>query len=133
MIRLLAVLLLLPLAGNAMADDDVAGCDGSSQPEMTKCVWDAYRKADDELNTLWPEVLATIKPTDDLPETAAKDWKARLLAAQRAWATFKHEDCEGATAYEWYGGSGANAAVGACLYSLTRARIDDLKSRYTDK
>ncbi len=57
-------------------------------------------------------------------------WKARPLAALRAWVTFKDQDCNGAVAYEWLGGTGANAAVGACLFTHTRARTDDLRQRY---
>ena len=52
------------------------------------------------------------------------------MAAQRAWVTFRDEDCNGATAYEWHGGSGAIAAVGACLYEATVARTEDLRARY---
>ena len=55
------------------------------------------------------------------------------MAAQRAWATFKEEDCEGAVAHEWYGGTGANTAVGSCLYTHTQARIDDLRRRYLQR
>ena len=116
------------LGGSASADI-LAECDGTTV-EMTKCVWDAYEEADAELNALWPDILAGITPSDGMPAEAARAWKGGLIAAQRAWVTFKEQDCEGAVAYEWYGGTGANTAVGACLYEHTRARIDDLRERY---
>ena len=120
--------LALGLGGSASADI-LAECDGTTV-EMSKCVWDAYEEADAQLNALWPAVLAGIQPEDWMPEDAAQNWKDSLIAAQRAWIAFKEEDCEGAGAYEWYGGTGANTAVGACLYEHTRARIDDLRERY---
>jgi uncharacterized protein YecT (DUF1311 family) len=124
----LALILWLPLCSSAFAQA-LADCDGTTV-EMTKCVWDAYEEADAELNALWPEVLAGVRPNEGMPEAAADDWKSSLRAAQRAWVTFKEQDCEGAVAHEWYCGTGANSAVGACLYEHTRARIDDLRQRY---
>jgi uncharacterized protein YecT (DUF1311 family) len=100
---------------------------------MTQCIWERYEAADKQLNAVWKQVLATINPSDFMTAEQAAEWKARLLAAQRAWVTFKDEDCNGAVAYEWLGGTGANAAVGACLYAHTRARIDDLRVRYLDR
>ena len=129
---LAAATLLFAGLGTAWAEDALDQC-GGSNVEMTQCILDAYKAADDELNEVWPQVLATIEPSDALPAKAAAEWKGHLLAAQRAWAAFKQEDCEGATAYEWFGGSGADAAVESCLYTVTRARIDDLKSRYLEK
>jgi uncharacterized protein YecT (DUF1311 family) len=125
-LRLLAAALLLAAPLPAAADPE---CDGSNA-EMTACAWQAYQDADAELNQMWPEVLATIQSSDWLPADAAAEWKQHLIAAQRAWVKFKEEDCNGATAYEWYGGTGANAAVASCLYEKTRARIDDLRARY---
>jgi uncharacterized protein YecT (DUF1311 family) len=127
-----AALLSLPfllLAVPATAQD-LEQCDGPNVV-MTKCIWDAYEAADAELNDVWGEVLATIKPEEGyMPEEAAKEWKDHLVAAQRAWVTFKEEDCNGAVAYEWYQGTGANAAIGTCLFQHTVARTQDLRDRY---
>lgn len=114
---------------NKAAEDALAECDGPT-PVMNACIFEKYEAADRELNQVWQQVLATIEPSDYLPADAAEEWKQHLLAAQRAWVTFKEEDCNGATAYEWYGGTGANAAVGSCLYATTVARTEDLKLRY---
>jgi uncharacterized protein YecT (DUF1311 family) len=126
----LAAPLVLALAGPAAAQDE-PDCDGNNV-ELTACVWDAYKKADAELNTVWKKVLATIEPSEYLPADAARTWKDDLVAGQRAWVTFKEKDCD-AVAYEWYGGSGANMAVGDCLYGHTVARTRDLKQRYLDR
>jgi uncharacterized protein YecT (DUF1311 family) len=128
----LALALLSPLSAPAAADiwDD---CGNGPNVVMTQCIWERYEAADKELNAAWKDVLATIAPSDFMTAAQAAEWKARLLAAQRAWVTFKDEDCNGAVAYEWLGGTGANAAVGACLYAHTRARIDDLRVRYLNR
>jgi len=126
---LLSVPLLLAFAVPATAQDVPDCANASSNVEITACVWDAYKRADAELNTVWKQVMASIQPEDYIPADAVKAWKDDLLAAQRAWITFKEKDCD-AVAYEWYGGSGANMAVGSCLYQHTVARTNDLKERY---
>jgi uncharacterized protein YecT (DUF1311 family) len=130
---LFALPLLLAVASPASALD-AAQCNSlASNAEMTNCVWEEYKKADAHLNAVWKQVMAAI-PTrsGDLPADAAEAWNDDLLAAQRAWITFKEKDCA-AVAYEWYGGSGANLAVGDCLYGHTAARTRDLEERYLSR
>jgi uncharacterized protein YecT (DUF1311 family) len=128
---LLSISLLFPFAFAVPATaQDIPDCaNASNNVEITACVWDAYKRADAELNAVWKQVMASIQPEDYIPVDAVKQWKDDLLAAQRAWITFKEKDCD-AVAYEWYGGSGANMAVGSCLYGHTVARTNDLKERY---
>jgi uncharacterized protein YecT (DUF1311 family) len=131
--RHLLALALLPALSVPAAADIWDECGDGPNVVMTQCIWERYEAVDKELNAVWKEVLATIKPSDFMTAEQVAEWKARLLAAQRAWVTFKDEDCNGAVAYEWLGGTGANAAVGACLYAHTRARIDDLRVRYINR
>ncbi|HMN86339.1 MAG TPA: DUF1311 domain-containing protein [Bauldia sp.] len=130
--------LAAPAAGRAADWDippaDVDCPDATSNVEMATCADAAFKKADAELNAVWKEVLATIKPdggtiTDDI----AAAWKADLVAAQQAWVTFKDKDCNGARSYEYWGGSGRGLAVTSCLYEYTAARVADLKARYLDR
>jgi len=123
----IAVLLFLPAPAAA---DIWEECGSGPNIVMTKCIWERYEAADIELNAIWKQVLATIAPTEFMPAEKADEWKAKLLNAQRAWVTFKEEDCRGALAYEWFGGSGAGAAIGACLHAHTSARTKDLRDRY---
>jgi uncharacterized protein YecT (DUF1311 family) len=130
---ILALTALAATSGLAFADDgDISECDGAT-PVMTKCIWDHYDAADKELNQVWRQALATIQPSDYLPPEEATKWKEELTAAQKAWVTFKERDCNGAVAYEWYGGTGANGAVGTCLFEHTVARTTDLKARYLER
>lgn len=87
-------------------------------------------KADAELNAIWPQVLASVDQADYLTPEQRAAWKAELHDAQRAWVQYKEHDCNGAVLYEWWGGSGAGGAISSCLLAHTKARTDDLKSRY---
>jgi uncharacterized protein YecT (DUF1311 family) len=58
--------------------------------------------------------------------------KATIVAAQKAWVSFKESDC-GAVQYEWWGSSGAGIAETSCLYARTAQRVEDLKERYLDR
>jgi uncharacterized protein YecT (DUF1311 family) len=127
----MGVLTITPAA--ALAADDLATvCDQDTNVAMTQCITEHALAADKELNALWPQVLKKIAAADYLGAAERKAWRDDIVAAERAWATFKDKDCKGAMAYEWYGGSGAGAAMGACLYDKTTARIEDLKARYLD-
>jgi uncharacterized protein YecT (DUF1311 family) len=125
-------LLLAASLGTAAAQSPPDCANATSNVEMTDCAWKAYKATDAELNVVWKHVMATIEPDDFLPDDAAKTWKDDLLSSQRAWITFKEKDCD-AVAFEWYGGSGANLAVGSCLYNHTVQRTNDLKSRYLNR
>jgi uncharacterized protein YecT (DUF1311 family) len=131
-LQVIAATWLLAVPSPASADI-WSTCNAGSNIEMTQCIWERFEAADAELNVVWKQVDATIAPSEFLPAEQAREWKAKLLNAQRAWVTFKEEDCRGVVAYEWFGGSGANAAIGACLYAYTSERTDDLRERYLNR
>ena len=105
-------------------------CTQDTNAAMTQCVTDHVATADKQLNDLWPKVLAKVAAADYLSAANRKAWHDHLVASERAWSTFKDEDCKGAMSFEWYGGSGSGAAMGTCLYDHTTQRITDLTSRY---
>jgi uncharacterized protein YecT (DUF1311 family) len=132
--RILTIALFaLAVASPALAQD-VPGCENaSSNVELGMCASKAYEAADKEPNDVWPKVLAYIDgQAEYMPPDALAKWKETIVAAQKAWVTFKESDC-GAVEYEWWGGSGAGVAETSCLYSHTAQRVDDLKSRYLDR
>jgi uncharacterized protein YecT (DUF1311 family) len=131
--RLLLAAAVLTMAGTALAQD-IPGCENAtSNVEIGNCVYAAYQKADKELNAIWPKVLAYIDGQgEDMPADALETWKTTIVAAQKAWVSFKEQDC-GAVQYEWWGGSGAGIAETTCLYSHTAQRVEDLKARYLDR
>ena len=131
--RLTIAAFAVALAGPAFAEE-VPGCENaSSNVEIGNCVYAAYQKADKELNDIWPKVLAYIDGQGDYMDAdTMQTWKATIVAAQKAWVSFKEQDC-GAVQYEWWGGSGAGIAETTCLYSHTAQRVEDLKERYLDR
>jgi len=133
MYRLTIAAFVLAFAGPALAQE-VPGCENAtSNVEIGMCASKAYQAEDKELNDIWPKVLAYIdSQADYMPADALQKWKTTIVAAQKAWVTFKESDC-GAVEYEWWGGSGAGIAETSCLYAHTAQRVEDLKSRYLDR
>lgn len=141
---LIALLLLFPGAADA-ADWDIPSdalqkafpkdCDSSSEAGLYTCAMRAFEQADSELNAVWRRVLASIDAhrsdaVGELTPAQAAEWKNDLIAAQKAWNSFKDEDCDGARSFEYWGGSARALAVLSCKYEYTVARTRDLKIRY---
>jgi uncharacterized protein YecT (DUF1311 family) len=88
------------------------------QTSLNQCADLAYRKSDTELNSLYKEVVLRLK--DD--SQAGK----LLVAAQRAWISFRDAECAFSSAGN-IGGSIHPLIYSGCLGRLTKTRIDDLK------
>ena len=87
-----------------------AACPGETQMEMNECAGIAYDKADRRLNQVYKRLERT----------------SELVAAQRAWITFRDAECKyKASAYE--GGSMQPMVYAGCLQSLTEDRIKQLE------
>jgi uncharacterized protein YecT (DUF1311 family) len=121
------------LGGAAMAQVGDPCASAESNLALKECLGKAYQKADGELNVVWKQVLGTVDSADYLTPEQRDAWRKELREAQRAWVQFKEHDCNGAVLYEWWGGSGAGAAISSCLLGHTEARTKDLKSRYLDR
>jgi uncharacterized protein YecT (DUF1311 family) len=88
---------------------------------MNKTAYDSYHKADIELNKIYKELFELL----DGPE------KNALIAAQKAWISFRDAHCA-FEAEEVAGGSMQPMVRAACLEERTLARIEDLKGRYKE-
>lgn len=119
--------------GTGMAEEADPCTNAETNVALNECLGKAYPKADKELNVVWKKVMKTITDADYLTPEQRDAWKKELREAQRAWVQFKEHDCNGAVRYEWWGGSGASAAITSCLLSKTEARTKDLKERYLDR
>jgi len=103
----------------------------TSTPGTTACMTRALQEADAKLNAAYRKAMSVIDHDDRTPDPDARAlWKTRLERAQRAWIAFRDADCGDLTDSEWANGSGANAALPACLYDKTVQRTADLLSRY---
>lgn len=110
-------------------------CGTGSDLDIATC-WDAaYRRADADLNKLWPSALKSARNADrafsatqrrDKP-SAAKD----LLASQRAWVTFRDAQCAAQGDYA-QGGSLEDIIVAQCKAEMTRKRTKQLQDINAD-
>jgi uncharacterized protein YecT (DUF1311 family) len=102
---LLAMLLAAPDCGAAV-----------TQADLNFCTAIGYGHADTALNAVWPRALAMAR------RMGGGD---QLLAAQRAWLTFRDAECEAENAGST-GGSMHGMSVGQCRIAATNDRIRQL-------
>ncbi|MCO5080295.1 MAG: lysozyme inhibitor LprI family protein [Rhizobiaceae bacterium] len=123
-----AACLLAIAATPAAAQEDLDCENAMAQVELNMCADQDYRKADAELNKIWKEARQTAKELDaDQSSDDMKGAEAALLAAQRAWITYRDRSCELA-GFEARGGSMEPMLVSGCLAEMTRARTKELRS-----
>ena len=123
--------LLLILAQTAdLPDCNQEKADQGIQREMNICAHRDYLIADAELNAQWKLTRAEMKRRDR--EAVQPDWDDRpgyfdtLLAAQRAWLTYRDAHCRG-EGYFARGGSLEPLLVSTCKTALTKDRTDQLR------
>lgn len=123
-----AVLALLAAGPAAAAACDSAG----STVEINQCLDRELARADARLNEAYRGALARIAAASETKDKVRREWREALQDSQRKWIAFRDADCKGPVAYAWYGGTGATAAVLACLIEKTTTRTGELK-RYDGK
>lgn len=123
---IIASLLLLAAA----AQDPEIDCDNALfQVEMNICAQRGFERADAALNAKWKLTVAELKRRDkdiDSSYDFQPTHYDTLLAAQRAWLTFRDEHCLGES-FSARGGSMAPMLLSGCKTSLTEARTNQLK------
>ena len=100
-----------------------------TQADMNRCAYLDFQAADRELNQLWPQVIAAARAADaeiDRSYDQAPTSEQAVRNAQRAWITFRDEQCtyEG---HEARGGSMETMIYEGCRATLTRQRIEQLR------
>ena len=124
---ILSALLLLV----ATADDPSIDCDNQRyQVEMNYCAGQDYEVADAELNAQYKQTVVVLKARDkDIDrsyDTQPTHYEA-LLAAQRAWLTYRDQQCLGES-FAARGGSMAPMLHSGCMARLTKARTAELQA-----
>ena len=122
---LVAGLLLAAVSSDA-AEDDVDCNNAMAQQDMNHCAYKDYEAADAELNAVWKDARKTAKELDAELSDDLKGADKALLAAQRAWITYRDSQCELA-GFEARGGSMEPMLVSGCLADLTRKRTKELR------
>jgi uncharacterized protein YecT (DUF1311 family) len=109
-------------AAAAAGQDGPAPCDGAvTTLEMNAC----YARAVDDRTTALDALVAKIRDHLDAPRLSA------FLASQRDWTAFLQSHC-GVVAAPYEGGSAETVVRRACLFDLTRARVDQLGGLYAE-
>ena len=97
--------------------------DPQDQTSMNICANEEYRRADTELNRVWPRALERVKELDR--DGANGEAERRLRAAQRAWIAYRDAQCKVA-GLEAIGGTLEPLLIGTCLKDLTERRTFEL-------
>jgi uncharacterized protein YecT (DUF1311 family) len=116
---------LLLLAGTPARQD----CGNLPQQPMNMCLLEEYQRLDAELNRQWKITADAMKASDrGIDRSYDKDpgYFATLLAGQRAWLTYRSQQCL-LESFEMRGGSGAPMVHSLCMARITRERIGQLK------
>jgi uncharacterized protein YecT (DUF1311 family) len=101
-----------------------------AQQDMNQCAWIDFQRADAALNAQWRRTVAAEREADksvDRKYDSQPGYYETLLAAQRAWLTYRDNHCLGAS-FEARGGSLAPLLEATCKTALTEARTRELRA-----
>ena len=120
--KLLSLALLIVFAGLAGIAEPQKTKDpcanAPTTPEMRDCAGKEYKKADDELNRVYRQLIAKI---DD------EGRKTALKAAQLAWIKYRDANCDFAS-YLNRGGTIEPVVRYNCITEMTGARMRNLRA-----
>lgn len=115
----------------AAAQNPEPGCTNpQTQIEMNMCAGHDYDRADAALNAQWKLTAAKMKDHDRSaykPDDKRPGYFDTLLAAQRAWLTYRDRHCE-SEGYAARGGSMEPMLISGCKAALTQQRTAQLKA-----
>ena len=119
---------LLALA--AAAQDPEIDCDNAmAQLEPNACAYKEFERTDAAMNAQWKLTAARMKQIDkdfDRTQDNRPGYFDTLLAAQRAWLTYRDQHCA-SEGYTMRGGSAEPMVISGCQTQLTDARTKQLK------
>lgn len=115
---------------SAMAADPEIDCGNAmAQFELNACAYKEYEHADAAMNAQWKITSARMKERDrelDRSTDNRPGYFDTLLAAQRAWLTYRDKQCA-SEGYTMRGGSAEPMVISGCQTQLTDARTKQLK------
>ena len=114
----------------AAAQEPEIDCDNAmAQFELNACAYREFERADAAMNAQWKVTAARMKAIDadfDRTQDNRPGYFDTLLAAQRAWLTYRDKHCAG-EGYTMRGGSAEPMMISGCQTQLTDARTKQLK------
>ena len=119
------ILTALMLLSSPQAAEPQVDCEEPiTQMAMNICAGREYQAVDRELNAVWKKASQRAKSTD--ADIGDGTQHRELLAAQRAWLTFRDAHCS-FEANQYRGGSIMPLIRSTCLTALTEARTKQLR------
>ncbi|MEN7535702.1 lysozyme inhibitor LprI family protein [Aurantiacibacter flavus] len=121
-------LVFLLAAGAAAAEPADICAEPITQADMNECAARDYAEADEALNAQWSRTAEVMRERDRQLDRTYDDrpgYFDTLLAAQRAWLTYRDEHCA-SEGYLFRGGSMEPLIVSTCKTSLTQERTSQL-------
>jgi uncharacterized protein YecT (DUF1311 family) len=101
-------------------------CDAmSSNIEIKACLAQLAKDQDSKMNTLYQKVRALLRDDFDTVDTSAPKIWPQVLAAQRAWITFRDAQCMGEASIA-QGGTAGGGWYSDCVCRLTAQRNKNL-------
>ncbi|MDZ3831141.1 MAG: lysozyme inhibitor LprI family protein [Sphingopyxis sp.] len=113
----------------AVQEPEINCDDAMTQFELNTCTYRAYERADAAMNAQWKITSRRMKQNDaniDRRHDNRAGYFDTLLAAQRAWLTYRDKHCAN-EGYAMRGGSAEPMVINGCLAQLTAARTKQLQ------
>lgn len=124
------MMLTMLMALAATAQEPEIDCDNAmAQFELNACAYKEYERADAAMNAQWKVTAARMKEIDagfDRSQDNRPGYFDTLLAAQRAWLTYRDQHCA-SEGYTMRGGSAEPMVISGCQTQLTEARTKQLQ------
>jgi uncharacterized protein YecT (DUF1311 family) len=118
---------LLPCCASAQPETPISCTNPTSTLEINECAMRAYKAQDRELNEAYRALTASLKPDGAGDTTDYAAVKTQLVAAQKAWVSFRDADCNALRKYYEQGTIRTAMHVG-CLIERTAQRTKELKA-----
>lgn len=103
-------------------------CDSpTTQADMNACAAIEYEAADKDLNAAYQQVRKKMSAWDKAADDDSKGAVDALVAAQRAWVSFRDANCE-AAGFQARGGTMEPMLVSSCLADMSTKRAEELRA-----
>ena len=117
--KFLSPMLLLSVTAPVNLEAQRDPCKGETTFEMKQCSAKEYKRADDELNKVYQQLMSKL---------GDEGHKSALKSAQLAWLKYRDANCD----FESYlnrGGSIYSVIVTECKTSMTASRTREMKQQ----
>lgn len=119
--------LLLPYRASGQTEAPISCTNPRNTLEINECAMREYKARDLELNEAYRALSTSLKPDSGGDTTDYAAVKAQLVAAQRAWVSFRDADCNALRKF-YEQGTIRTAMHYGCLIERTVQRTKELKA-----